>query len=119
LSEVLHLFSPLNMGPRSYSLHFFQIQFQIREDTQQQTVQKLKNILWRPYNFTPTHSLTGPVGQLFASCLGGQRFASWGCTKIHNKTGFLLLALSCYIGDPDVIDHWPHPRLRADNGKLH
>ncbi len=36
--------------------------------------------LWRPSNFTPTHSLTGPLGQPFASCLGGQWFASWGCT---------------------------------------
>ncbi len=25
--------------------------------------------LWRPCNFTPTHSLTGPVGQPFASRL--------------------------------------------------
>ncbi len=28
-----------------------------------------------------------------------------GCTHSHNGTGFLLLVLSCYIGDPDVIDH--------------
>jgi hypothetical protein len=35
----------------------------------------------RPFNFTPLHSLTGPVGQLSASHLGGQRFASWGCTN--------------------------------------
>jgi hypothetical protein len=27
--------------------------------------------LWRPCNFPPIHSLTGPVGQPFASCLGG------------------------------------------------
>jgi hypothetical protein len=31
--------------------------------------------LWRPCNFTTIHSLTGPVGQPFASCLRGQRFA--------------------------------------------
>ncbi len=37
--------------------------------------------MWRPCNFTPIHSLTGPVGQPFASCLGGQRFASPGCTN--------------------------------------
>ncbi len=30
-----------------------------------------------------------------------------------------LLAPSRYIGDPDLIDHWPRPRLRAHNGKLH
>ncbi len=28
-------------------------------------------------------------------------------------------ALSRYIGDPDMIDHWPRPRLHAENGKLH
>jgi hypothetical protein len=28
-------------------------------------------MLWRPSNFTPLHSLTGPVRQLFASRLGG------------------------------------------------
>jgi hypothetical protein len=39
------------------------------------------NVLWRPCNFTLLYSLTGPVGQPFASCLGGQRFASWGCTN--------------------------------------
>jgi hypothetical protein len=39
--------------------------------------------------------------------------------KTHNGTRFLLLALSRYIGDPDVIDYWPCPRLRSDYGKLH
>jgi hypothetical protein len=78
-----------------------------------------KQMVWRPCNFPPTHSLTGPVGQPFASCLGSQRFASQGCTHSHNGTGFLLLAPSRYIGDPDMIDHLPCPRLRADNGKLH
>ncbi len=57
------------------------------------------------------------MGQLFDSRLGGQLFASWGCT--HNGTGFLLLVLSCYIGDPDMLGHWPRPRLRVDNRKLH
>jgi hypothetical protein len=37
--------------------------------------------VWRPSNFTPTHSLTVPEGQPFASCLGGQRFAYPGCTN--------------------------------------
>jgi hypothetical protein len=27
--------------------------------------------------------------------------------------------MSRYVGDPKVIDHWPHPRFRANNGKLH
>jgi hypothetical protein len=76
-------------------------------------------LFWRPCNFTPTHSLTGPVGQPFASRHGGHQCASQGCTQTHNGNGFLLLAMARYIGDPDVIYHWPHPRLRADNGKLH
>ncbi len=42
-----------------------------------------------------------------------------GDAKTHNGTGFFLLALSRCVGDPDVIDHWGHPRLCADNGKLH
>jgi hypothetical protein len=57
-------------------------------------------------------------------------FPSWG-TRVQSpggylcETGILLLVLSCYIGDPDVIDHcglvWGglHPKLplgcRADN----
>ncbi len=53
-------------------------------------------ILWRPCNFTPTHSLTGPVSQPFASRLGGQRFAYLGCTHSHTGTRFLLLVLSRY-----------------------
>ncbi len=47
--------------------------------------------LWRPCNFTLTHSLTGPVGQPFSSHLGGQQFA-----QTHNGTRFPLLALSRY-----------------------
>ncbi len=30
-----------------------------------------------------------------------------------------LCLLHLHIGDPDKIDHWPRPRLCADNGKLH
>jgi hypothetical protein len=41
--------------------------------------------------YAPIQSLTGPVGQLFASHLGGQQFASQGCTYSHNGTKFLLL----------------------------
>jgi hypothetical protein len=36
----------------------------------------------------PIHSLTGPVGQPFATCPGGQQFASRGCTHTHNRTRF-------------------------------
>ncbi len=43
---------------------------------------------------------------------------SWGCTHSHHRTKFLLLVLSRYIGDPNMIDHWPRPRPCADNGKL-
>jgi hypothetical protein len=56
--------------------------------------------------------LTGPVDYPFASRHKGPGFKPWGYLC---KTGILLLALSCYIGDPDVIDHcglvWgePHP----------
>ncbi len=57
-------------------------------------------------------------GLQFASCLGVSGSLS-GDAQIHNGTGFLLLAMSRYIGDPNVIDHWPRPRLHADNGKLH
>ncbi len=42
-----------------------------------------------------------------------------GDAQHHNGTGFLLSSMSRYIGDPDVIDHGPRPRLRANNGKLH
>ncbi len=39
------------------------------------------NALWSSCILKQLDSLTGPVGQPFASCLGGQRFASWGCTQ--------------------------------------
>jgi hypothetical protein len=42
-----------------------------------------------------------------------------GDVQTCDGTGFLLLATSRYIGDPNVIDHWPRLRLCADNGKLH
>ncbi len=52
---------------------------------------------------------------LFASCHKGPRFKSPG--GYICETGILLLAMSCYIGDPYVIDHhcglvWGGPRLR-------
>ncbi len=80
--------------------------------------------MWRACNlksFSPC--LTGPVDYLFASCHKGPRFKSLGGYLC--ETGILLLALSRYIGDPDVIDHhglvWgglrPEPSLgpRANN----
>ncbi len=60
-----------------------------------------------PCILMPLHSLTGPVGQPFASCLGGQQFMPQGRTHTFG-TGLLLLAMSHYIGDPDMIpDHRP------------
>jgi hypothetical protein len=61
--------------------------------------------MWRACNLTSfTHSLTGPVGQPFASRYEGPGFnLQGGCLC---ETGIRLLALSHYIGDPDVIDHY-------------
>ncbi len=79
--------------------------------------------MWRPCNFTPPHTLTGPVGQPFASCLGGQWFASRDA-QTHNGTWVFLLALSRYIADPNMIDHLgsmptmgSFTKLRTDNVK--
>ncbi len=59
-------------------------------------------IVCRSCNLTAfTHSLTGPVGQPFASRHKGSGFNPQGVLE----TRILLLALSRYIGDPDVIDH--------------
>jgi hypothetical protein len=66
--------------------------------------QGLLNIrLLRACNLTAfTHSLTSPVVNPL--------LPSWG-TRVQSlggylcETGILLLAMSCYIGDPDVIDH--------------
>jgi hypothetical protein len=55
-------------------------------------------------DFTPIHSLTGPVGQPFASRLGGATVGFPGVLP-HFWNWDLLLAMSCYIGDPDVMDH--------------
>jgi hypothetical protein len=82
------------------------------------------NSLCRACNLTSfSPCLTGPVDYPFASRHNGPGFKSpmgYLC-----ETRILLLALSRYIGDPDVIDHcglvWggPHPEPsldpRADN----
>jgi hypothetical protein len=47
--------------------------------------------------------LTGPVDYLLASRHKGPRFKSPGGYLCD--TGILLLVMSCYIGDPNVIDH--------------
>ncbi len=81
-------------------------------------------VLWRacnPTSFSPC--LTGPVDYPFASRHKGPGFKSPGGYLC--ETGILLLALSRYIGDPNMIDHcglvWGGPRsepsqgLRAEN----
>jgi hypothetical protein len=49
----------------------------------------------RPCYLTPLHSLTGLVGQPFASRLGGS-VSRPGDAQTHNGTVFLLLVLSRY-----------------------
>ncbi len=78
---------------------------------------------WRACNLTSFSScLTGPLDYPFASRHKGPGFKSPSLCE----TGILLLAMSCYIGDPKVIDHFcglvrgrlcPEPSLgpRADN----
>jgi hypothetical protein len=83
------------------------------------------NIVWRACNLTSfSPCLTGPVDYPFASRHKGPGFKSprgYLC-----ETGILLLEMSRYIGDPNVIDHFcglvlgglcPEPSLgpRADN----
>jgi hypothetical protein len=82
-------------------------------------------VLWRACDLTSfSPCLTVPVDYLFASLHKGPRFKSPGGYLC--ETRILLIALSCYIGDPDVIDHFcglvlgglhPEPSLgpRADN----
>ncbi len=77
------------------------------------------NLLWRasnPTSFSPC--LTGPGDYLFASCHKGPGFKSHGVYL--SGTGIRLLALSCYIGDPNVIVHcgliWGRPRPKPSLG---
>ncbi len=76
----------------------------------------------------PLHSNTQPLwssGSTICFPPRGQRFASQGCPHTYNGTGFwvLLLAMSHYIGDPEVIRPLASPsmgrstRLCADNVK--
>jgi hypothetical protein len=63
------------------------------------------NTLWRACNLTSfSPCLTGLVDYPFASHHKGPRFKSLGGNLC--ETRILLLALSRYIGDPDVIDHF-------------
>jgi hypothetical protein len=85
------------------------------------------SVLWRACNLTSfSPCLTGRVDYPFASRHKGPGFKSPGGYLC--ETGILLLALSRYIGDPDVIDHcgliWGRlrPKLslghQADNVKI-
>jgi hypothetical protein len=61
--------------------------------------------MWRACNLTAfIHSLTGPMGQPFASRHEGPGFNPRGGGGYRCETVILLLALSCYIGDHNVID---------------
>jgi hypothetical protein len=46
--------------------------------------------MWRPFNFTPIHSPTGPVGQPLLPVYGVSASRP-GDAQTHNGTGFLLL----------------------------
>ncbi len=62
-------------------------------------------VLWRACNLTSfSPCLTGPVDYLFASHHKEPRFKSPGGCLYEIR--ILLLAMSRYIGDPDVIDHF-------------
>jgi hypothetical protein len=52
--------------------------------------------LWRPCSFTPIHSLTGPMGQLFAPHQGGAAVRIPGTHPHLQWNRGLLLVMSCY-----------------------
>jgi hypothetical protein len=52
-------------------------------------------LLWRPCSFTPIHSLTGPVGQPFASCLEGPTVCVPGMHPHLRWNLFLRLHCHC------------------------
>ncbi len=94
-----------------YSMYIIQLsqinRYNNSNNEKQLIGQELKSItsLWKTCNLTSfSPCLTGPVDYLFASCHKGARFKSPGGYLC--ETGILLLALSCYIGDPNVIDHF-------------
>ncbi len=57
---------------------------------------------WRPCSFTPIHSLTGLLGQLFVSCLGDKGSHPRDAPRIP-WNWVLLLAMSRYS---TIILHW-------------
>jgi hypothetical protein len=96
-TTTLYIFSILNMFQLSVKIHNSYIDF-----TSDRYIVFRK--LLRPCNLTSfSPCLTGPVDYLFASRHKGPRFKSLGGYLCEAR--ILLLALSRYIGDPDVIDH--------------
>jgi hypothetical protein len=53
-----------------------------------QLVHAALTCLRRPCSFTPIHSLTVLMGQLFAYHIGEQQFTSQGCTHTYNVNRF-------------------------------
>ncbi len=64
------------------------------------------NLLWSSCILKPLYNLTGPVGQLRLLPAQGAAIHAPGVHS-HFWNWDLLLEMSCYIADPDVIpDHW-------------
>ncbi len=59
-----------------------------------------------PCSFTPKHSLTGPVGQPFASHLGRQRCMFWGCTYLTMEPGSPVSNVSLHNGFKLLLVHF-------------
>ncbi len=97
----------------------------VRQTKQKSTNYELEKslLLWRACNLTTfTPCLTGPVDYPFASCHEGLGFKPQGGYLCEIR--ILLLALSRYIGDPDMIRSLVSlpfsgcfTKLRADNVK--
>jgi hypothetical protein len=63
-------------------------------------------MVWRTCNLTAfIYSSTGPLVQWSSGLLPIMRDPGSIPRKDLCETGILLLALSCYIGDSNVIDH--------------
>ncbi len=58
----------------------------------------LEGALWRPCNFIPIHSLTGPMGQPFASRLGGHGSCTRDAPSLTMEPGSHVSAVSLQEG---------------------
>jgi hypothetical protein len=64
-------------------------------------------VLWRPYSFTPINRLTGSSGSTVCFAPRGAAVRVLGMLPHFQWNWVLMLAMSHYIGDPDVIPvHW-------------